>query len=81
MSRSHNTQNVVGDFTVPLNDNGSWPNASVHTALLADIRRELRKLNDAAPRLDLKLNDVRAELRRVNKRLRGQGMMIRGRRK
>lgn len=45
MTRRHDTENPAGDFNVGINDDGTWPTAAAQIAILADIRRELRKLN------------------------------------
>jgi hypothetical protein len=45
MTRVHNTANDSGDFNLNIGDNNSWARDQMQVALLADIRRELRKLN------------------------------------
>jgi hypothetical protein len=47
MAKSVNTANTARNLNweLHLNENGTWPDARVQIALLADIRAELVKLN------------------------------------
>lgn len=73
MARRHDPAFDSGDFNVTINDDGTWPAAHIQIAILADIRRELRKLNgllhcpnfQAIPR---KLDAIRLNTRKPKRR-------------
>lgn len=46
MALQHSTKIDSGEYLIHKNSDGTWPNDSVKIALLADIRRELRRLNN-----------------------------------
>lgn len=45
MTKRHNTANDSGEFNLGINADGTWNTGTIQCALLADIRRELWKLN------------------------------------
>lgn len=76
---THSTRNDAGDFDLPLTIEGRWPIEYISIGILADIRRELRAINQRAPRRDLELQEMRRALRQLNKRLRDHGLKIKAR--
>lgn len=46
MSRSHSTRERCPEISLHLNADGTWPSQTVTNALLADVLKELRMLNE-----------------------------------